>query len=166
MKFFPAAQFQNATLQCLTEIGSLSLKDRPAYNPQFIQLFVSVITQVDSLLTAETGPFHHHIMKKKKKSAVKKHTRTHSTEKQITCKGTATPHSANKRNKKLKKQKMNTHKKHRTKPIKTKHKLSFHQISPRFTHRGTPPPPSSWSTSPSSSAASSRPTWNSWRTAT
>lgn len=54
VKFFPAAQFQNATLQCLTEIGSLSLKDRPAYNPQFIQLFVSVITQVDSLLTAET----------------------------------------------------------------------------------------------------------------
>lgn len=54
LKFFPAAQFQNATLKCLTEIGSLSLKDQPGYNPQFVQLFCSVIGQVETLLTAET----------------------------------------------------------------------------------------------------------------
>lgn len=54
VKFFPVALFQNDTLQCLTEIGSLQLKDRPQYSQKFVSLFVAVVSQVDKLLTSDT----------------------------------------------------------------------------------------------------------------
>lgn len=54
LKFFPVAQFQNDTLACLTEIGSLDLKEHPQYNQKFVQLFVIVTGNCAKLLTAET----------------------------------------------------------------------------------------------------------------
>lgn len=53
-KFFPVAVFQNDTLRCLSEIGSLSLSDHADYNAKFVSLFVAVIDQVDKLLTPDT----------------------------------------------------------------------------------------------------------------
>jgi exportin-1 len=72
LKFFPVAQFQNDTLQCLSEIGGLKLReDGPGgvqsgplagaapgveakYNQSFINLFLAVIGQVCKLITADT----------------------------------------------------------------------------------------------------------------
>jgi len=53
IKFFPVSIFQNETLKCLTEIGSLKIK-YPQYNPKFVQLFVVVITHVSKMLTPST----------------------------------------------------------------------------------------------------------------
>ena len=43
LTFFPAAMFQNVTLECLCQIGSLKLKNKD-YDQQFIALFGAVIT--------------------------------------------------------------------------------------------------------------------------
>mmetsp|Transcript_2949 Transcript_2949/g.4074 ORF Transcript_2949/g.4074 Transcript_2949/m.4074 type:complete len:1084 (+) Transcript_2949:39-3290(+) len=49
-KFFPLAQFQNATLSCLTEIGSLSMKDRPQYDEKLANLYNAIMGQVEKLV--------------------------------------------------------------------------------------------------------------------
>lgn len=50
LKFFPVAIFQNDTLQCLSEIGSLKVPDHPEYNPKFVSLFGAVMQQVSKML--------------------------------------------------------------------------------------------------------------------
>lgn len=71
LKFFPVAQFQNDTLQCLSEIGGLKLREEgpagtvqmvpgataanePKYNASFVNLFLAVMSQVCKLMTPET----------------------------------------------------------------------------------------------------------------
>ena len=56
VRFFPAQIFQNDTLRCLSEIGSIKLVDQPqAYNAKFVSMFQAVIGQVTTLITPETN---------------------------------------------------------------------------------------------------------------
>jgi len=53
LKFFKVSRFQNATLQCLGEIGAIEFKGNAEYNPKLINMFTSVIQQVSKLLTPQ-----------------------------------------------------------------------------------------------------------------
>merc|ERR1719397_613850 len=52
VKFFPVALFQNDSLRCLTEIGSLK-SEQDQYIPKFVQMFIVVIRSAERLLTPE-----------------------------------------------------------------------------------------------------------------
>jgi len=55
VKFFPVALFQNDTLRCLTEIASLTLDPpQPQYQAILIQMFITIISSVEKILTGET----------------------------------------------------------------------------------------------------------------
>lgn len=56
LKFFPAAAFQNITLQCLVEVSNLTFADHPnlhEYNVKFAQMFLSIIGHVSTMLQPE-----------------------------------------------------------------------------------------------------------------
>ena len=60
LKFFPVHIFQNITLQCLNEIVSLPTVNEnnernQAYENKLIQLYISVITQTNKLITPDTN---------------------------------------------------------------------------------------------------------------
>jgi len=52
-KFFPAQLFRNETLDCLTEIGSLSDLE-PQYDPLFRNLFTNFLTRLADIFSPET----------------------------------------------------------------------------------------------------------------
>ena len=56
LKFFPATQFQNVTLECLIEIGSVKLRpdEEANYQSKLIVLFHAVISQSNQRLIAES----------------------------------------------------------------------------------------------------------------
>lgn len=53
-RFFPTPVFQNAALQCLAEIGALSLKDKREYDKHFLHLFHAVCQHVSTMFTSDT----------------------------------------------------------------------------------------------------------------
>jgi len=53
-KFFPEQQFRNDTLDCLTEIGSLSDLE-PEYDPLFRKLFSGFLARLGSIFSPETN---------------------------------------------------------------------------------------------------------------
>jgi exportin-1 len=54
VRFFPVSIFQNDTLKCLSEIGSIKISDQPpAYSQIVVRLFHSVIDHVSKLITAD-----------------------------------------------------------------------------------------------------------------
>jgi exportin-1 len=58
VRFFPTQVFQNDTLRCLSEIGSIKISTEEkaqAYSVKFVQLFHTVIQQVTKLITPETN---------------------------------------------------------------------------------------------------------------
>jgi exportin-1 len=54
LKFFPVSIFQNDTLRCLVEIGSLTLNEHQNYNPIFVKLFMATMSHVMKMITPST----------------------------------------------------------------------------------------------------------------
>jgi len=59
LKFFPISIFQNETLKCLSEIGSLKLQ-YPKYQSKFVNMFKVVIAHVSKMLTPQTDIAKHY----------------------------------------------------------------------------------------------------------
>ena len=53
-RFFAAAQFRNATLECLTEIASLSDLE-PKYDPSFVQLYLGVLRALGGIVPRDAS---------------------------------------------------------------------------------------------------------------
>lgn len=52
-KFFPVPLFRNAAVECLTEIAGLS-EHPPEYDPVFIQLYMTFMTQLDQIVQPDS----------------------------------------------------------------------------------------------------------------